>query len=46
MVLEQLREVQTGELAAVVSIEDFRHAVANDCLLHCLHPEVGRQGVR
>ena len=45
MVLQQAREVQAGELAAWVSVEDGRRAVAVDGFLHGVHTKVGGQGI-
>jgi hypothetical protein len=46
IVLEQLREFETGELAALIGIEYLRRAVALDRLLYRLDAEVRRQCVR
>ena len=46
VLLEQLREFETGELAALVGVEDLRCAVTMDRLLHSLDAEIGRQRVR
>ena len=46
LILEQLREFEAGELAALVGVEDLRCAVAVHRLLHRLDTEVRRQRVR
>ena len=45
VVLQQAGEVQAGELAALVGVEDFRSAVTVDRLLDRLDTEVGGQRV-
>ena len=45
VVLEHLREVQAGELAALIGVEDFRLAVAGDGLLNRIDAEIGGQRI-
>jgi hypothetical protein len=46
IVLEQPREIDAGELAALVGIENLRLAGALHRFLHCLNIEICRQRVR
>lgn len=45
VVFQQFREVEAGELAALVGVKDFRSAVAVDRLLNRFDTEVGGQRV-
>jgi hypothetical protein len=46
VVLEQLRDFETGELTVLIGIEDLRRTVALDRILRCLDAEIARQRVQ
>lgn len=45
VILEQLREVGAGELAALVGVKDLRHSIAVNGHIHGIHAEIRRKGV-